>query len=85
MFPCDRPVTVNTSWPPPSGARRDELAMWIKASGLHLDHEMQARQLAWVRRSDGLWLAVVELTAHSSNARSSVTATLWLPPGAIWA
>ncbi len=83
LFPCDRPVIVNTSWLPTSGTRRDKLAMWIKSSGLQLDHEMPARQTAWVRRSDGSWLAVVELTAHSSNGRSSLTATLWLPPEAI--
>lgn len=83
LFPCDRPVMVNTGWLPASGTRRDKLAMWIKSSGLHLDYEMPGRQIAWVRRSDGSWIAVVELTAHSGNKRSSLTATLWLPPGAI--
>ena len=34
LFPCDRPVTVDTSWLPPSGTRRDNLALWIKAGGL---------------------------------------------------
>ena len=83
LFPCDRLVTVKTSWLPHSGIRRDELALWIKAGGLHLDYEMPGRQLAWVRRSDGSWIAVVELTAQSGNQRSSLTATLWLPPGAV--
>lgn len=83
LFPCDRPVVVDMGWLPPSGIRRDELAMWIKSGGLHLDYEMPGRQLAWVRRADGSWVAVVELTAHSGNRRSSLTATLWLPPGAI--
>ncbi|BCI84407.1 hypothetical protein MTY66_60320 [Mycolicibacterium sp. TY66] len=83
LFPCDRPVMVNTSWLPTSGTRRDKLAMWIKSGGLHLDYEMPGRQLAWVRRSDGSWIAVVELTAHSGNKRSALTATLWLPAEAI--
>jgi len=83
LFPCDRPVMVNTSWLPASGTRRDKLAMWIKSSGLHLDYEMPGRQIAWVRRSDGSWIAVVELTARSGNKRSSLTATLWLPAEAI--
>ncbi|SHV60566.1 Uncharacterised protein [Mycobacteroides abscessus subsp. abscessus] len=83
LFPCDRPVVVRTSWLPPSGTRRDNLAMWIKAGGLELNYEMPGRQLAWVRRCDGSWIAVVELTARSGNGRSSLTATLWLPPGAI--
>ncbi|WP_418002332.1 hypothetical protein ACNO8X_19495 [Mycobacterium sp. PDNC021] len=27
LFRCDRPAIVNTSWLPPSGTRRDKLAM----------------------------------------------------------
>jgi hypothetical protein len=83
LVPCDRPVIVDTSWLPPSGARRDKLAMWIKSGGLRIDYEMAGRQLAWVRRADGSWIAVVELTGLSGNQRSSLTATLWLPPSAI--
>lgn len=83
LFSCDRPVVVDTSWLPASGTRRDELAMWIKSGGLQLDYKMPGQQRAWIRRSDGSWVAVVELTAHSGNRRSSLTATLWLPPGAI--
>ena len=83
LYPCDRPVIVDTRWLPPSGTRRDKLAMWIKSGGLHLDYEMPSRQLAWVRRADGSWIAIVELIARSCNQRSSLTATLWLPPGAI--
>ncbi|BBX86950.1 hypothetical protein MAUB_48230 [Mycolicibacterium aubagnense] len=83
LYPCDRPVFVDTSWLPHSGTRRDKLAMWIKSGGLQVDYGMPGRQLAWIRRSGGSWIAVVELTARSGNVRSSLTATLWLPPGAI--
>ncbi len=40
-------------------------------------------QLAWVRQADSLQIAAVELTAHSGNQRSSLTATRWRPPEAI--
>ncbi|MDH6244368.1 hypothetical protein [Mycobacterium sp. OTB74] len=83
LIPCDRTAMVNTSCLPTSGTRRDELPLWVKAGGLQIDYEMPARQLAWVRRADGSWIAVVELSVRSGNQQSSLTATLWLPPGAI--
>ena len=41
---------------------------------------MTARQVAWVRRSDGGFLAVVLLDAASANGHSAVTMQLWLGP-----
>ena len=79
----DRPVLVDTRWLPTTGIRRDNLAMWIKAGGLHLDHEMPGRQLAWVRRTSlhlstgqmrsGMALQQMQ-TQAVSPARSSVSA-----------
>ncbi len=44
---------------------------------------MPAQQVAWVRRSDGGWVAVVAMPARSGNGRSSLTMQLWLPPAAL--
>ncbi|WP_277243998.1 hypothetical protein [Mycolicibacterium obuense] len=44
---------------------------------------MPARQTAWVRRSDGGWLAVLECTASSPNGQTAVTMQLWLEPDLI--
>ena len=44
---------------------------------------MLARQIAWIRRSDGGWLAVVEMPARSANGRSRLAMQLWLPPEAV--
>jgi hypothetical protein len=53
--------------------------MWVKAFGLHLEPTMMARQIAWVRTSNGGWLAAVEMPATSGNGRSRITMNLWLP------
>ena len=40
---------------------------------------MMARQIAWIRTSNGGWLAAVEMSATSGNGRSRLTMNLWLP------
>lgn len=81
LIPVDRPVMVNTTRAlPPSGTRRDQLPMWVKAGGLHLEPWMPGRQTAWLRRADGGWLAVVTLQAASGNNKSRVAMQLWLLP-----
>lgn len=75
----DRPVWINTARAfPPGPLRRDQIPMWTKAGGLHLEPWMPARQTAWLLRDDGTWLAVVELEARSGNGKSAVTMQLWL-------
>ena len=82
----DRSVTVDvTQVFPPSGARKDELALGLKAGGLWLEPHMVARQIAWLRRADGDWLACVQMPAGSANKRSRLLMTLWLPPHAFTA
>ena len=84
LFLVNRHVTVDTSHLlPASGVRRDELPLWVKSFGLRIDPQMPGRQRAWVRRSDGAWVAVVEVDATSGNGHSRMTATLWLPPAAV--
>ena len=53
--------------------------MWVKAFGLHLEPAMMARQIAWMRTSNGGWLAAVEMPATSGNGRSRLTMNRWLP------
>ncbi|AGM31574.1 hypothetical protein MASS_1p0014 (plasmid) [Mycobacteroides abscessus subsp. bolletii 50594] len=54
---------------PNSGRSADRLPLWVTAFGLRLEAHMLARQIAWVRRSNGGWLAVVLVPAESSNRR----------------
>ena len=75
----DRQVWVSTARAfPPAGTRRDKLPLWQKAGGLALEPWMPARQLAWLLRSDGTWLAFVELEARSGNNKSGLSMQLWL-------
>jgi hypothetical protein len=43
---------------------------------------MRVRQIAWIRMSNGGWLAVVLVPASSANRRCRVTLQLWLEPDA---
>jgi hypothetical protein len=70
---------------PVTGIRKDALPLWVKSCGLLLEPVMLARQVAWIRRSDGGWLAVVEMAANSANGRSRVVMQLRLPPEALTA
>jgi hypothetical protein len=44
---------------------------------------MSGTQRAWVRRSDGGWISVVDVAAASGNGQSRLNMTLWLPPDVI--
>lgn len=84
LFPVNRPVMVDTTLVlPPNTVRRDELPLWVKSFGLQLNPQLPGIQRAWVRRSDGAWVAVVEVEAASGNGHSKMNATLWLPPTAV--
>ena len=81
LFRVDREVRVDTSRLfPGSGARQDELPLWLKSGGLRLESWAPARQVAWLRRADGGWLAVLLLEAGSTNQQSTVTMQLWVAP-----
>lgn len=83
LFPVDRPVRVEIARALPAGGarvRQDTLPLWVRGCGLRLEPWMTARQVAWVRRSDGGFLAVVLLDAASANGHSAVTMQLWLGP-----
>jgi hypothetical protein len=36
-----------------------------------------------LRRSDGGWIAIVDVAATSANSQSQLSTTLWLPPEVI--
>lgn len=86
IYLVDRPVMVNmTRVFPGLGStvrRQDERPLWVRSFGVRLDPWMPARQTAWVRRSDGGWLAVLQCTANSTNGYTEVTMSLWLEPDA---
>jgi hypothetical protein len=62
---------------------QDELPLWVEACSLVLEPWMPGRQIAWLRRSDVGWLAIVLVDAGSANGLSRVTMQLWLEPEAI--
>ena len=59
----------------------DEVPLWVRSGGLFIEPRMPGQLIAWLRRSDGSWVAVVELELSSANRCSRATATLWLPGG----
>lgn len=84
LFRVDREVLVDVAHLfPPTAIRRDELPLWVKSGALLLEPSMKARQLAWLRRSDGGWAAAVQMSAGSANGQSRITMQLWLPPEAL--
>lgn len=79
LHDVDRRAWINTARAfPPAGTRSDQLPLWQKAGGLALEPWMPARQLAWLLRADGTWLALVELQARSGNNKSRICMQLWL-------
>ena len=69
LFPVDRDVVVSTTEALPSSGRRlaGQPPVWVRAFGLQIESRMTGRQVAWVRRSNGGWLAVVLVLATSGE------------------
>ncbi|MFZ2241677.1 MAG: hypothetical protein WAV90_19345 [Gordonia amarae] len=74
----DREVAVFAAQALPCSvsAPADTLPLWVRAGGLRIEAHMAARQVAWVRRATGGWLAVVLMPAASDNGRLRVTLPL---------
>lgn len=85
LFVVDRPVLVDIQAALPGVGRRrmGGVPMWCRSSGLRLEPQMPGRQIAWVRRFDGGFFAVVEVVAGSANGRSRLTMQLWVEPDMI--
>ncbi|OBI29060.1 hypothetical protein A5710_22690 [Mycolicibacter sinensis] len=66
----------------PSSGRRpaDQVPLWVKAFGVRIEAHMQARQIAWARRADGGWLAILLVPASSSNGRVQITLPMCVDP-----
>ena len=81
LFHVDRLVMVDMQAALPGvGRRMDGVPMWCRSSGLRVEPFMVGRQVAWVRRFDGGFFAVVDVVTGSSNGRSRLTMRLWLEP-----
>jgi hypothetical protein len=74
LFRTDRDVAVYAHDALPSSGRRpaNQVPLWVKAAGVRIEAHMLARQIAWVRRSDGGWMALVLVPATSSNRRLQI-------------
>jgi hypothetical protein len=84
LFLLDRQVRVDTARLfPPTGIRKDDLPLWVKSAGLLVAPSMPARQIAWLRKSDGGWVAAVAMPVRSANGHSRLTMQLWLPADAV--
>ena len=84
LFLLDRQVRVDTARLfPPTGIRKDDVPLWVKSAGLLVAPSMPARQIAWLRKSDGGWVAAVAMPVRSANGRSRLTMQLWLPADAV--
>lgn len=66
----------------PSSGRRpaNQVPLWVKAGGVRIEAHMQARQVAWVKRADGGWMAVLLVPASSSNGRLRITLPMCVDP-----
>jgi hypothetical protein len=76
----DQPVEVMITqlWPEAGRAMFLSPAP-IRAYGLYVPSIARGRLVAWMRRTSGTWLAVVNIDASSPDGRSTVTMTLWCP------
>jgi hypothetical protein len=57
LFRVDRDVVVSTAEALPSTGRKlaGQPPIWVRSFGLQIEPQMQGRQIAWVRRSNGGW------------------------------
>jgi hypothetical protein len=80
LFRVDWDVVVSTAEALPSTGRKlaGQPPIWVRSFGLQIEPQMHGRQIAWVRRSNGGWLAVVLVPPTSGNGRSRVMLPLWL-------
>jgi hypothetical protein len=80
LFRVNRRVMVDMQALPGLGRWMDGVPLWCRGAGLRLEPYMPGRQIAWLRRFDGGFFAVVEVAAGSANRRSQLTMQLWCEP-----
>lgn len=87
LFSVDRDVYVDLTRVFPTlgsvARRQDGLPLWVRACGLRLELQIPGRQVAWVRRADGGWLACVVCCPTSANGQSRLRMQLWVEPEAL--
>ncbi|TDZ82784.1 hypothetical protein DE4585_01576 [Mycobacteroides salmoniphilum] len=79
--PIDRPVVVLTHQVllGETGSRQMTLSPTpARRHGLVVESLHAGRQLAWVRRNTGGWLALVTIEARTADGLNSLTMDLWL-------
>ncbi|OHU71411.1 hypothetical protein BKG86_17315 [Mycobacteroides chelonae] len=80
----ERPVIVDMSRAYPRlNIPNAPPSLGVRAYGLKFMPSMHGQQVAWFRRADGGWMAVVLVPIESSNGRSVLTMQLWVTPDAI--
>jgi hypothetical protein len=76
-----RPVTVDMGrvFPGEPGlACADGLSLRVRAGGIRLEQMMRGTLRAWLRCSDGRWLAQVCVPVNSANGYSHLNLRLWV-------
>lgn len=76
-------VDVARALPGPGFARADHLPLRVRAGGIHLDATMPATLHAWLRGSDGRWLAQVRIPTHTANHHANLDLWLWVDSAAL--
>lgn len=72
-------VDVAHALPGPSGfTRADTLPLRVRAGGIALEAAMPGTLHAWLRATDGRWLAQVCVPASSANGCSQLDLWLWV-------
>lgn len=80
----DQPVDVLTHLLWPEADRPMYLSPApVRAHGLAVPSIAHGNLVAWVRRTSGTWLAVVNVEGRSHDGQSAVTMTLWCPRHAV--
>lgn len=81
-----RPVIVemNRALPLAKHAQRpDRLPLRVLAGGLRVEGTMHAELFAWVKLTDGQWLACVCVPARSGDGRTGLDLWLWVTADAV--
>ena len=60
----------------------DKVPLWLRAAGIRVEGVEHGEQLAWLRLTDGQWLARVRIFPAIGKDRS-LTLTMWVTQDAI--
>lgn len=85
LFTPPRPVEVLTDavWPHTWRITRTPASLWVRANGVRVESVMPAEQLAWLRASDGTFLAVIQMRCTSANGHNHILLPLTVESSAV--